>query len=415
MLSGLFSKKASFSFFLLLVLLFLGIPTARADFKLLDAIQEFGERRFVKPEPARLQVGPIRVHSQFRQKATYDDNILLEDEDEREDVIWNLQPSVILELPVNTHQIAVGYEADFEIFSKSRHANQTDQNQNAFALVDLRFPDWYINILDHLSETSGRSGTTFTSRIPRIDHSIHPKIGYRWRRFILEVGYRHFTRDFRRQIDDSLDFQLNEWTMVLFYDLFARLKALFETQVSQIDYDDNFSRNGTFTQFRVGVEGELRPNLEIKARTGVQFRNYEVESEPDFNSWVASLRMDYHWRENVLFTLSMERVPLEATFGNVNFFKRHIIRFGTEYGFATRWTLFHNFKYYRDSYAERASAGTRSGFRRDNHLTFETGLRFAASEWWELEMAYEFLYRNSNFNTFDYTDNRFSVTSVFTY
>jgi len=242
-------------------------PNLFADFKLLDAIQEFGEKRFVKAKPARLRWGPVRIYPGIRTKMTYDDNILLEDEDGREDVVWNIQPGVILELPINTHQIAVGYEADIEVFSKSRHFRQTDQNQNFFSLIDIRFPNWYINVLDKFAETSGRGGTTFTNRIPRYDHSVHPKIGVRWDRMIIEGGFRHFIRDFRRQVDDSLDFQLVEWTAILYYDLFARLKALIEGQVSQIDYDDNFQREGTFTQTRIGVEGELMPNLTVQARS----------------------------------------------------------------------------------------------------------------------------------------------------
>lgn len=388
---------------------------AYADFQLLDAIQEFGEKRFVKPTPARLRMGPVRFHPFIRSVVTYDDNILLEDQDGREDVIYNIQPGAVIEIPINRHQVAIGYEADIEVFTKERHAKQNDQNQNFFALVDVRFPDWYINVLERFSETSGRSGTTFTDRIPRYDNSIHPKIGYRWNRFILEGGFRHFVRDFRRQIDDSLDFQLVEWTAVLYYDLFARLKALIEGQVSQIDYDDNYQRNGTFTQTRVGLEGEILPNVVAKALVGVQFRNYETESKPDFNSWVAELKLEYEFRENLRFSLSAERVPLEATFGNVNYFKRHIVRFGAEYDITQKWTAFQGVKYYRDSYTERAAVGTRSGFRRDNHFSLETGLRYTPNEWLELELAYEFFHRNSNFQTFDYNDNRVSLTSIIAY
>ena len=386
-----------------------------ADFQLMDAIEEFGERRFVKPFAPRLRAGPLRIHPSLRTQIEYDDNILLEEKDEREDVVYNIQPGAILELPIGTHQITAGYEADFEVFSKGRHSRQNDQNQNFFALADLRFPDWYVNVLERLSETSGRSGTTFTERIPRIDQSIHPKIGYRWKRLIIESGFRHSVRDFRRQVDDSLDFQIVEFTQVFYYDLFARLKALLEYQFAQIDYDDNFTRNGTFNQVRVGLEGEVYRNLTVRLKTGGQWRNYEEDAKSTFKSWVGEASAEYQARKNLKFQASFGREPIEATFGNVNYYTQHIFRLGAEYEFRPRWIAFSQFKYYTHHYAEPSQFGNIYAFRRDYHTSVRTGLRYLPREWFEIEMAYQFVQRDSNFPTLDYDNNRFSLSSTLSY
>jgi len=74
-----------------------------------------------------------------------------------------------------------------------------------------------------------------------------------------------------------------------------------------------------------------------------------------------------------------------------------------------------NYKYYRDSYTERASVSRRSGFRRDNHFSVETGIRYEPTEWLEVELAYAFFHRNSNFNTFDYSDNRIYLATNLAY
>lgn len=414
-------RMGRYKLLLLFLPFFLSFPFIKsspvlADFKLVDAIQEFGEKRFVKtPTRPRLKTGPFHIYPQLRKKVTYDDNILLEPQDKREDVIFNIQPGAIVELPIDIHQLALGYEADIEIFSKSRHFRQNDQNQNFFALADIRFPSFYINVLERLVETSGRSGTTFTERIPRIDQSIHPKFGYRWRRAIFEAGFRHSVRDFRRQIDDPFDFQLAEWTGVIFYDLFARLKLLVEYKVAQIDYDDDFRRNGIFQQSRVGLEGEVMPNLFLKVRGGPHFRNYRTSSKSNFNSWVADFQLEYELRKNFKMNAKFTREPVEATFLNINFYKEHLYQFGLEYKFHTQWTGFSEVKYSRHSYAERASLVGRTGFRRDHHVGWKAGVRCLLVEWWELELAYEYLRRNSNFSAFDYTDNLFFLTSTLAY
>lgn len=403
-------------FCLIVLFLFVGRTlTVYADFKLLDAIEEFGEKRFIKTKPSHIKSGPLRIHPSLRNSATYDSNILLQKEDAREDVIYNIQPGIILELPINKHQIVAGYEADFEIFSKSRHHKQNDQNQNFFALADLRFPSWYINVLERFSETSGRAGTTFTDRIPRYDQSIQPKIGYHWKRFTLEGGFRYFLRDFRQQINDALDFEETSWTGVLYYDLFARLKALMEYQVSQISYEDNHVRDGTFQQVRVGLDGEPMRNLRVKVRGGLQFRNYGASSETDFNSFVGDLWAEYRIRPDLKLIARAGREPVEATFGEVNYYLEHRVGLGIEYSPWLRWTLFSSFDFMKNSYSERATVDGQTGYRHDNQFGGHYGIRRLVSDWMEIELAYEHLSRLSNFSVFDYTDHRISLSSNLTY
>lgn len=389
---------------------------AYADFEILDSIQEFGEsRRYVPPSKEPLKAGPLRVHPFVKSRVQYDDNILLEHEDAREDVVYNIRPGTVLHLPINKHQLVAGYEADFEIFSKSRHANQNDQNQNFFALADFQFPDFYINVLETFQETSSRSGTTFTERIPRMDQSIHPKIGYKLKRFTFEAGFRHFVRDFRRQIDDVFDFQATEFTGVIYYDLFSRLKALVDYQFAQLDYDDNFTRNANINQARAGVTGELMPNLFFKFRAGPQFRNYTIASEQDYNAFVGDVSLKYNFRERLKLELSAGREPVEATFQEVNYYLQHFIEFKTEYKLLPKVTPFFKTGYYKHNYSERATLRNQSGFRHDNLFGFNPGVRYAVQEWMEFQLSYEFLRRYSNFSDLSYTDNRITFSSTLAY
>ncbi len=390
------------------------IRPAYADFQLIDVIKEFGEKRFVETGPARLKAGPVLFHPTLRTKVSYDDNVYLEDKDAKEDVVYEVLPGAIVDLPINKHRLTVGYEADMEFFTKKRNHTQNAENQNFFTLLNLHFPSWYVNVLEQYAETSGRSGTTFTNRIPRRDQSIHPKIGYRWKRLTFEAGYRHTLRDFRRSVDDSLDFQINEWTGIVFYDLFANLKALIEYQLAQIDYDDASTRKGTFNQARVGFEGEVLPNLVLQLRVGPHFRNYEASSEKDFYSWVGQFRAEYQIRKNWKTHIEVSRKAVEATFQDINFYKQHLLEAGVEYRIRPQWELFSLYRFYRQSYGERAS-GERSGYRRDHNMSFKAGLRYEPRDWLEFVVAYEHLRRFSNFETFEYGDNRFTLSSGIVY
>ncbi len=386
-----------------------------ADYKLHDAIQEFGEKRYVETGPTHLKTGPIRIHPVIENKVTYDSNILQQNEDPRDDVIFNIRPGAIIELPINKHQIAVGYQADFEIFSKRKSGSQKHQNQNFFMLADFNFPSWYVNVLEEFSETSSRSGTTFTERIPRIDQLINPKAGYKWKRFTFEGAFRNFQRHFRRQVDHGFSFQDTGFSGVVYYDLFANLKSLVEYQWSQLDYDDAVARNATINQVRLGLEGEVFRNLVLKARLGPQFRNYRVSSEPDFYSWVGSLTAEYKMRPNLKLHAFLSREPVEATFLTVNYYKEHAVGGGFEYQFRRQWTGFSNLRLARHRYSERAIVGDRTAFRRDSHIGVRTGIRYLMNEYAQFELAYEYLRQYSNFSTLAYTENLVSLSSQLSY
>lgn len=386
-----------------------------ADFKLRDAIQEFGEKRFIETTPGKnLKAGPVKIHPTLETRATYDSNILRENVDRREDVIFNVRPGAILELPIDKHQLAVGYEADFENFVK--RSDQNDQNQNFFALADFNFPSWYINILEEFTETSDRAGTTFTARIPRIDQYVNPKVGYRWKRLVFETGYRNFIRDFRRFGERELDFKLNEWTNVVYYDLFARLKALVDYHIGFLDYPNTFKRNATINQFRVGLEGEVRPNLFVKTRTGMQFRNYLDNNEPDYYSWVLKSEVEYRARKNLKLKAFFNREPVEATFGDVNYYLEHQGGLGFEYLLQNKWVAFGDISMAFQRYAERATLSPETTiYRRDRVFSLKPGVRYLINPSWQMELAYELALRHSNFSGFNYADNVVYLSSKLAY
>ncbi len=384
-----------------------------ADFKLRDSVQEFGEKRFVETTPGHLKAGPLRIHPSLETKGTYDSNILREHVDGREDVLFNIRPGAILELPIDKHQLAVGYEADFENFVK--RSDQNDQNQNFFALADFNFPSWYVNVYEEFTETSDRSGTTFTGRIPRIDQTVNPKIGYHWKRLTFETGYRNFIRDYRRHGEKALDFSVNEWNAVVYYDIFARLKALIDYQLAFIDYPNTVLRNATINQFRVGLEGEVYPNVVVKMRGGPHFRNYVSGSEPDFYSWVFKFLVEYKMRENLKLKAFFAREPVEATFGDVNYYKEHQIGGGFEYTIRPKWIAFGDASLIWQRYAERASIGDVTFYRRDTSFSIKPGLKYLIHPSWQMELAYELTNRQSNFNDFEYVAHIVSLSSKLSY
>ncbi|MFA7002329.1 MAG: outer membrane beta-barrel protein, partial [Candidatus Omnitrophota bacterium] len=239
-------KRAGALFLSIFIILIQSSAPAFADYQLQDSIKEFGEKRWIKTGPTRIKAGPLRIHPYLKTKFEFDDNVYLSHSKARKDFVFDVAPGAVIEIPIDRHQVTVGYEGDIETLAIN--STQNTQDQHFFALGDFNFPSWYLNVLEKLDITSDRAGTTFTSRIPRIDQLVNPKLGYRWKRMTFEGGFRQFIRDFQRTVDKPFDFQERAWTGVLYYDLFARLKALADYTFSQIEYPGAHTRNSHLNQ-----------------------------------------------------------------------------------------------------------------------------------------------------------------------
>ena len=89
---------------------------------------------------------------------------------------------------------------------------------------------------------------------------------------------------------------------------------------------------------------------------------------------------------------------------------------GVEYLFRPQWALFSNLGLSHHQYSERATSGDlTNALRRDALISVRSGARYTLNDYIQFELAYEYLRRNSNFSTLDYTDHLVSFSSRLAY
>ncbi len=375
----------------------------------LKFVDDFGEKTGLKDARKRLTAGPLKLHPYVVQQMSYDSNVFLEPNDRKDDVIWVTTPGIIADLNLGDHLIEVDYRCDFENFTK--FSDQNDQNQYFKALVDLSFPDWYVNAEHRLAQTSSRAGTTFTQRIGRLENTTQTTIGYKWNQLQAELDYHLFNRTFNSSTYKQWDYNVNRIGTTLFFELTKKTQAFVEYAHGFIVYRNNRDRDGNFDRVRGGLKGQLLPRLTTITKMGWESRRYRGKNEAGFNGFSAEMAFRYAATSRTAVETGLYHGPEEATFLDVANYTESRMFARLEQKLWTSMLFTTDLSYARQEYDQRTLIAGSWGKRVDDLFRIDTALKYDFKEWWTFSVGYRFAFRNSKFDSFDYKDNVFYVNT----
>lgn len=396
-------------FFNIIFVLFIAVFVFTGDSLALEFLDDFGEKTGLKDVRKRLEMGPLSLHPFVRQQMSYDSNVFLEPDDEKEDVIWTTTPGIIADLKFDDHLIEASYKCDFENFTK--FSSQNDQNQRFDTLLDLHFPDWYVNNTYRLEQTSSRAGTTFTQRIGRLENTVNTSVGYKWNQLTLEADYHLFHRRYSSKTYQQYDYHVNVVGTTLFLDLTKKTQAFVEYAHGFIDYRTNQNRDGNFDRVRGGVRGKILPRLTAIAKLGWESRRYHGDNEPGFNSFSAEVSARQQFTSRTAVEIGYYRGPEEATFLDNSFFTQDRLFTRIEQKFFRSVLFVADLGFTNQRYEQATLVGRDWGTRRDRIYLTNVFLKYDFRDWWDFTVGYKFKWRDSKFNAFDYKDHLFYVNT----
>ena len=240
-------------------------------------------------------------------------------------------------------------------------------------------------------------------------------------RITLDVNFRWFMVDYKD--DPQYDqFDRDDYTIAgtFFYRIMPKTSLLGEVDYVHGRATTNpafaVDRDSDGWRFWLGVKGDLTAKTTILLKLGWEWKDYEnparktgTDSSPKatLSGSTASLRRS--GSSAVAQTSSRRsrgRTTTSATYGGVEV--RHFLSERLIVRVRALGGVNH---YPEDVLARRADSADR------NDVFFEAGvsLKYQMRRWLAFELGYNFLNLNSNFNEFDYTDNRIKASVLFSY
>ena len=357
-----------------------------------------------KPENAKISPwGEIKLQ--------YDDNMFLDSSNEKSDLIVTLTPGITAYLPFSDNLLTFDYHVDFIRFMD--YSSQNTTNHNVFGNLQLNWRDVTFNIYDNFIRTFDRPSTEDVSRVKRDDNRAGITAGVQKDRLGIQIGYENFRRDYKSDpVYDQYDRTDHRYSFMVTHQTFPKTKLLLEYDFNQTRYDNNTARSDSdYHQILVGAIGNLTQKTTATIKTGYQFRNYEQTSHPDFNSWVLYSDIVHTFSDKNALTLSLSKTAEESTYGANNYYDVTSASGTFDHFFTPKLLGFITGLYQIHSYPIETTESGITQKRKDEYYSLGVGLKYYLQKWLTLTLHLEHIIRDSNFSTFDYTQNLVTLSA----
>jgi polysaccharide biosynthesis protein VpsM len=368
-----------------------------------------------------LALGPFRILTTLDLAGEYNDNILLAPRDEESDFIWTISPGVTIELPGRRWALRLGYRADIIRYTDHNELDTVDHTVQASAQGN--FDRLNLSVSDEFKTTENFAGfpvPELTTRADRHENLLRAEAEYRVAdRWSVGAHYSFLLVDY---VDDpqfdELDRQDHTFGATVFYRVAPKTSVLAEYDYQIVRYDLDAvaaDRDSDSHFFLVGVKGDLTAKTSATVKVGYQVKDYDNPAREDFDGPIVEAEVIWKYREPSQLRIYGGRANVESTFQGNNFFVATYGGVELRHYITPALLLTARGLVGVNEYPETVTVGTETKERDDTFFEAGLSLRYQIRRWLAVELAYQFLRRDSNFSDFDYTNNRVIGTVHLTY
>ena len=397
---------------------------------------------FPKIRPGReLRLGVFRFHPTFETSAEYDDNIRLSDSNEQEDVIFTQRPGILIDTRLGKHQLTAGYWAEIENLVDHREENAVNHIANGNLHLDLG--KLSLNLTELMEDSTSRLFNEDSSRDSVFLNTAEGRARYVRGKWVLEGGYRNNRVDHKPPRTNPNDYLEHVYSVLLGHNVGAKTTLFVEGIGGIVRYDDNsINADHDYWQTFLGltrkiffekvaeetqqVERSLNTRMQATARIGYQ--NRQLSDVPgrgpqeEFQGVVADASLFY--RPNLFepITLDYVRNVNVSTFQNNEWFRQDKVSFAWKKRLLKKLYIIPRASWTRLTYPEVSTVNGVADRRQDDFYQFQGELRYeprideiTGVAWVWASLIYTYRSRASNFDTFDFDNNKVALKVGFSY
>lgn len=248
----------------------------------------------------------FKVHPRVELRSEYNDNLFLDAESERGDMVTTLAPGVSLDYDATQLTLGIDYSLLFKNYNKYSEQDETKLRdvQRASLVADF-FPgrDFTLHLADTLSRVSLDSRRALVAENDFLNKSnlnelrINPSYTFqKIKHFQATLGYGYQRNDYEKNIGD--DFESHSASLELSRDFSADLTLLagFIQRFHRASLTEDYDRQDYYGGLRL----QLSPRVSLQGRVG-QARIQPDDTE-DTSSLLLSLGVDYQYSPQLLLS-----------------------------------------------------------------------------------------------------------------
>ncbi|MCP3875020.1 MAG: outer membrane beta-barrel protein [Desulfobacteraceae bacterium] len=222
-------------------------------------------------------------------------------------------------------------------------------------------------------------------------------------KFKIRVDYLHYSTRFEKDVNEFRDRKDNSMSAYVFYKFMPKTSAFIEYERTNIDYDHRSDDDSSENRYYGGIDWEISAKSKGRLKAGYlekEFDDDDTRDDKDF-SLEAQIQHTLTPKSSISFNgyqkyheTSMTDSYFVRTRGGSSAF---LLRF------SPKWSGAINASYSRETY-EGSDQNGAFDERQDNVYGVGPAIKFDAKKWLVFEAGFHYTERNSNYDTFDYTN-----------
>ena len=368
------------------------------------------------------QIQGLTVTPFLSQRVEYESNIFQTPNRTRGDMIFRTIPGFLADLTRGPFSLSAGYRA--EIINYLTLSGQNALNQSGVIQLKVDMPRLKLQLRNDFTETTDPPGSELTGPIKSQANVLSPAAEYRLtERFSIGVSYAwthiHFPEtsaspgspnDQQNQAVQQLDEDDQLAGATVWWKWLAKSDIGLSFQYGTQRFSNDSSRNTQREIVGLVLRGDLTAKLSSTFKFGIEHQEAS-SGGPAFTGVVMGGGWVFQATERTQFTLNTDRSPQVSVFESAQYYISTSAWLGARHEFPSRkLAVWLRVGVGEDSYNTKQPTenGVTTKYRLDTVLGTAVGIDYAIQPWLRTGIDYTFKQRTSNFNQFNYDDNKIS-------
>jgi hypothetical protein len=368
------------------------------------------------PRASALDLGQwlpgLKLSPFFSERVEYETNVFQVPSHAEDDVVFKTIPGFVADYTFGPHSASLGYRA--EILNWIKLPDQDTVHHIGVAQLRLDFPRLLVNLRDDFTRTSDPPNSELTGRLLSDTNVLAPEAEYRLTtRFAVGANYAwtHVSFD---DPDVAADLDRDEHLLgaSVFWKVLPRadLRLNYDFGIKRFKFDDN--RDVTRHLLLLAVRGELTAKLSSTFRIGVEHRDPDASFQPSYTGLIMGGDWIYTPTDRTTITLVTDRSVQESTFFDVPFYVSTSGAVSVQHRFFNKLLASLRATVGRNEYPNKQTINGETKWRDDFFYAYGAGLDYEIQPWLTIGGEYAHTARRSNFNPFDFSDDRFTAKVI---
>lgn len=368
-----------------------------------------------------IHYGRVEIHPNFGTRGLYTSNLNQTTDNQQAGFLTDNKLGLSLFWQGNVQLFRLDYGLNLFTFPKVEGIEKGFYPKNsADLLFELNFAGGiYSKLNEFYLETLSPASGEEAGVVERTQNTAGLNLGYKSSdRFNIGLGYTNVLHDYKLDVYNDLDRMEQAVGPVVYFKVFNKTSLLIDYKYGMINYKS--ARNGLSIDsnehnIMAGITGKVTSKLTYELKAGMESRKYKDSSLDGFSTPIAGVSLIAHPSSMWGIDLKFLRRAYESNWGQNYYFYQNKTDLGINWYPTSKITATIGTGYEFNQYNTEV-LNTETGEmakRTDGILSAGLNLFYDIQKWLKMGAGYSLRSRNSNFNIWDYSENRISFGIFF--